>query len=96
MLQFTRLGPLTILCTALLAVLPRTAAAATLTDLTVFSANSDGHAYYSLFWNTQGAPDNRFNLYVSTSPVADPPTFINGYDDARTAIAIDLQPAGVQ
>ena len=43
-------------------LLPSPAAAALLTDLTVFSTNSDGHAYYSLIWNTQGAPDDRYNL----------------------------------
>ena len=73
-------------------LLPSPANAALLTDLTVFSTNSDGHAYYSLIWNTQGTPDDRFNLYVSTSPDFTSPTFINGYNDADTQISIDLQP----
>lgn len=77
---------------ALGVLLPSSASAAFLTDLTVFSTNSDGHAYYSLHWNTQGAPDNRFNLYISTSPDFNSPTFINGYNDANTQIAVDLQP----
>jgi hypothetical protein len=77
---------------ALAVLLPSPASAALLTDLTVFSTNADGHNYYSLIWNTQGDPDDRFNLYVSTSPDFASPTFINGYDDANTQIAVDLQP----
>lgn len=73
-------------------LLPSPASAAMLTDLTVFSTNSDGHAYYGLIWNTQGRPEDRFNLYVSTSSDVQNPAFINGFDDARTQIAVALQP----
>jgi hypothetical protein len=71
---------------------PAPASAAALTDLTVFSTNSTGHNYYSLIWNTQGLPDNRFNVYLSTSADFTNPTFINGGNDASTNINVDLAP----
>lgn len=77
---------------ALGVLLPSSASAALLTDLTVFSTNSDGHNYYSLVWNTQGGSSDPYNLYVSTSTDFSSPTFINGFDDARTEVAVDLQP----
>jgi len=80
---------------------PSFAAAATITDLTVFSTNADGNNWNSLIWNTQGRdpatglPDapNRFNLYVSTSPDLGNPVFINSGNDPSTAsVSIDLLP----
>ncbi len=53
------------------------ATAATLTDITVFSSNSEGNN-----WNTQGSDTdtpNRYDLYLSSDPVSDTsPTFLNG------------------
>lgn len=68
------------------------ASAAALTDLTVFSTNADGHNFYALHWNTQGAPDDKFNVYLSTSADFTNPVFINGGNDASTSINIDLAP----
>jgi hypothetical protein len=70
--------------------------AAQITDITVFSADSTGNNWNALIWNTQGAdtdvPD-RWNLYVSTDPLSDTaPTFLNGFDDSRTRVAIPLVP----
>lgn len=71
---------------------PASASAAALTDLTVFSTNSVGHNYYALHWNTQGAPDDKFNVYMSTSADFSNPVFINGGNDATTSINVDLAP----
>jgi hypothetical protein len=80
-------------CAALCAVLcPVSASAAAITDLTVFSTNSAGHNYYGLHWNTQGVPDDKFNLYVSTSPDFSNPVFINSGNGPTTGVIIDLAP----
>ena len=86
---------------ALACLIPSPAAAATISDLTVFSTNAEGNNWNSLIWNTQGRdpatglPDapNRFNLYVSTSPDLANPVFINsGNDPATASVSIDLLP----
>jgi hypothetical protein len=68
--------------------------AALVTDLTVFSSNSEGHNWNGLLWNTQGHdtdPVDHYKLYVSSSPFAAvTPTFINGYNDIRTQVSIPL------
>ena len=75
---------------------PMAASAALLTDITVFSSNSDGHRWNDLIWNTQGLntdPLNRWNLYISNDPLSDTtPTFINSYNDDRTRVSLDLAP----
>jgi hypothetical protein len=69
-------------------------AAPVLTDLTVFSTNVEGNQFSSLLWNTQGQPEdgpNRWNLYVSRDPLTNAsPTFVNGFNDERTRIALPL------
>lgn len=80
---------------AALSVVPVCATAATLTDSTVFSTNSEGNNWNGWIWNTQGQPadiPNRWNLYYSTA--ASPPAFINGGNDAGAQISIALD-AGV-
>ena len=77
---------------------PWAAVAASLTDVTVFSSNSEGNNWNSLIWNTQGADTDtpapgRWNLYLSEDPLSDTtPLFINGYNDSRTRIALPLGP----
>src|SRR5512139_4070860 len=84
-----------LLATALFAG-PMAASAALLTDITVFSSNSNGHSWNDLIWNTQGLntdPLNRWNLYISNDPLSDTtPTFINSYNDDRTRVSLDLAP----
>ena len=69
-----------------------------LTDITVFSTNSDGENWNSLIWNTQGGDTDlpapgRFNLYVTPDPLSDlNPTFVNGFNDARTRVALPVTP----
>lgn len=79
-----------------LCALTTTAGAAVLTDITVFSSNAEGNNWNSLIWNTQGAntdPAQRWNLYVSADPLTNTaPTFINGFDDSRTTVALPLSP----
>ena len=68
----------------------------TLTDITVFSSNSEGNNWNSLIWNTQGADTDvpapgRFNLYITADALSElSPTFINGFNDERTRIALPL------
>jgi hypothetical protein len=79
-----------------LLVAPVGAMAASLTDITVFSSNSEGNNWNSLIWNTQGADTDtpapgRYNLYVSSDPLTSAsPSFINGYNDARTQVSLPL------
>lgn len=83
------------LVAAPLFVFATAAQAATLTNSTVFSTNSEGENWNGWIWNTQGQPDdgpNRWNLYYSDSADPDAPSFINGGNDADTEIAIDLTP----
>ena len=65
-----------------------------LTDVTVFSSNSEGNNWNGLIWNTQGSdtdPPNRYNLYLSNDPLTDlSPTFINGFNDSRARVALPL------
>lgn len=75
-------------------LLTSVATAATLTDLALFSANSEGDNWNGLIWNTQGAdtdvPD-RFNLYVTADPLSNPtPLFVNSDNTAATRIALPL------
>ena len=76
--------------------IPLSAGATLLTDVTVFSSNSDGNNWNSLIWNTQGAGTdlpNRWNLYVSHDPISSPsPTFVNGFNDGRTQVSLSLLP----
>lgn len=70
-------------------------AAPALTDITVFSANSEGNNWLSLHWNTQGQPfdgPNRYNLYVTDTPAPGTPSFLNSHNDSRTQINIPLAP----
>ncbi len=72
------------------------ASGVTLTDITVFSTNSEGNNWNSLIWNTQGEDTDtpapgRWNLYVSPDPLSDAtPTFINGFNDARARVSLSL------
>jgi hypothetical protein len=71
------------------------APAVVLTDATVFSTNEEGNNYLSLIWNTQAPPEDvpdRWNLYISDSADPSTPTFINGFNDAQTNIAVNLTP----
>jgi hypothetical protein len=68
------------------------AAPARLTDLIVFSTNSEGNIYQSLIWNTRGAPDDRWNLYLSRNTNPATPDFINRFDNASTNIDVALTP----
>lgn len=61
-----------------------------LTDSAVFSSNDAGENWNAMIWNTQGAPDLRWNLYYSSSADPDNPIFINSMDNANTRINIDL------
>lgn len=69
-----------------------------ITDITVFGANSEGNDFNSIIWNTQGGDTDlpapgRFNLYVTPDPLSElTPTFINGYNDVRTRVSINLAP----
>ncbi len=76
---------------------PVAASATALTDITVFSSNSDGHVYgpvFSLIWNTRGVPDDRWNLYLSGDPVSDlTPGFINSANDGNAQPSL-LLPLG--
>ena len=69
-------------------------AAPVLTDLAIFSSNAEGNQFGGLLWNTQGKPadgPDRWNLYVSRDPLgSSAPTFVNGFNDARTQIALPL------
>jgi hypothetical protein len=74
------------------------ASGAALTDITVFSADPAGNNWNSLIWNTQGADTDqpapgRYNLYVTEDPLTEAnPSFVNGFNDARTRIALPLVP----
>lgn len=62
-----------------------------LTDSAVFSSNSFGENWNGWIWNTQAPPDNRWNMYYSSSLDQQNPTFINsGNDDTSTNININL------
>lgn len=81
------------------AIAPTAADAALLTDITVFSSNSDGHNYQGLIWNTQGNDTDagggfgKWNLYISPDPISDTsPTFVNSYNDSRTRVSLNLAP----
>jgi hypothetical protein len=69
-----------------------------LTDITVFSSNSEGNNWNGLIWNTQGEDTDtptpgRWNLYISQDPLSDTtPVFINGFNDSRTRITLPLIP----
>lgn len=61
-----------------------------LTDSAVFSSNDAGENWNGMIWNTQGAPDIRWNLYYSSSTDPDNPVFINSMDDANARIDLHL------
>ena len=79
-----------------LALAAASASGATLTDITVFSADPVGNNWNSLIWNTQGADTDqpapgRYNLYVTGDPLTEAnPSFVNGFNDARTRVALPL------
>jgi len=79
-------------------VISGTASAALLTDISVFSSNSDGHMWNGLIWNTQGSNTDapapgRWNLYVSGDPLDDlTPAFINRYNDNQARVSLALTP----
>jgi hypothetical protein len=79
---------------ALALILPLSAGATLLTDITVFSSNSEGNNWNSLIWNTQGHDTdtpNRWNLYASHDPLSvATPTFVNGFNDSRTRVSLSL------
>ena len=79
---------------AVLLAAPMAASATVLTDITVFSSNSEGNNWNGLIWNTQGSDTdvpNRYNVYVSQDPLSDTtPTFINHFDDSQARIALSL------
>lgn len=78
--------------------------AATLTAALVYASDATGNIWNIGRWNTIGQsdpsgqpsvpqdPQNVYNLYWSTNLNPATPTFINGYNDARVNIAIDLTP----
>lgn len=84
-----------LLATTLL-TMPLTVNASLLTDISVFSSNSDGHYWNGLIWNTQGSdtepvPPGRWNLYISKDDLGGTtPSFENGFNDSRTRIALPL------
>jgi hypothetical protein len=90
--NLSRLAAIALLC------VPMAASAALLTDITVFSSNSEGNNWNGLIWNTQGEDTDtpapgRYNLYVSQDPLsAITPTFVNGFNDSRTRVALTLAP----
>lgn len=63
-----------------------------LTDSAVFSTNGAGENWNGMIWNTQGAPDQPWNLYYSSSADANNPVFINSQDNAGTSLNLDLGP----
>lgn len=69
-------------------------AGVSLTDSAVFSSNNEGENWNDMIWNTQGAPDIRWNLYYSSSTDPDNPVFINAMDDESTQINLHLN-AGI-
>jgi hypothetical protein len=82
--------------TAIFVLAPVLANAALLTDVTVFSSNSEGNNWNGLIWNTQGEDTDlpapgRWNLYVTADPLSDTtPTFVNSYNDSRTRVSLPL------
>lgn len=68
--------------------------AALVTDITLFSSNSEGHNWNGLLWNTQGHdtdPVDHYKLYVSSSPLAAmTPNFINHDNNSQTRVSIPL------
>ena len=96
------LSPL--LATALVAT-ATSASAATLTAGVVFGANDQGNTWPGWTWNTLGRQDappvaasspydtrNVWNLYWSTTVAPIAPAFVNGFNDSRTNISLDLTP----
>jgi hypothetical protein len=85
-----------LLLASALALTAVSASGATLTDITVFSADPVGNNWNSLIWNTQGADTDlpapgRYNLYVTEDPLTETnPSFVNGFNDARTRVALPL------
>jgi hypothetical protein len=67
-------------------------AGVTLTDSAVFSANGAGENWNGWIWNTQARPDDRWNLYYSSSPDPQTPSFLNSGSAANNEIPpnIDL------
>lgn len=61
-----------------------------LTDSAVFSANGAGENWNGWIWNTQGAPDNRWNIYYSSSLDPQNPVFLNSGDGASTSLNTNL------
>ena len=61
-----------------------------LTDTSVFSTNSSGENWNGWIWNTQGTPDDRWNLYYSSSSDPQNPVFLNSGNDSATNINIDM------
>lgn len=86
----------TLAATSVLLGAPMTASATVLTDITVFSSNSEGNNWNGLIWNTQGSDTdvpNRYNLYLSEDPLGDTtPTFLNHFNDSQARIALSLTP----
>lgn len=79
---------------AFAALLPVGAAHAVpmLTDSAVFSSNDLGINWNGWIWNTQGSPDNRWNLYYSSSTDPQNPSFLNSKDGSTTNINIAMTP----
>ena len=84
----------TLTLAALLPLLAATSSAAVLTDITLFSANSEGNNWNGLLWNTQGVdtdPVHHYKLYVSANALGTVvPSFINHGDDITTRVALPL------
>lgn len=69
--------------------------ALSITNAAIFSSNPEGQNYGGLIWNTVGRPtdpNDRWNLYLSSSTDINDPVFLNDENDARTAIDIQLTP----
>lgn len=100
MINVSNAGKTRAVLAALACAVSLESAAASVTDITVFSANSEGNNWNGLIWNTQGRPvdgplvdpsSGRWNLYVSKDPLsAAVPQFVNGFDDTRTQVSLLL------
>lgn len=84
----------TLLPAAALLMVMSASDAAVITDVTVFSSNSEGNNWNGLIWNTQGHdtdPVDHYKLYISADPLGTAvPSFLNHGNDAGTRVSLPL------